>query len=340
MDPSKNKLVQIDPEAELRFFSQPDNQSYKTYLTITNVSQGSVAFKVKTTAPRFYVVKPNQGILDKGSKISIDITLITSAENQIDSNKFLVQVAQCELSSSETYQLNTLWDKKGKDQISAYKLKVSIAQNNQNFASAQSFGGQISPNANKPQSEIENLSSFREQMQILISHQELVVSLNKRKLKDKVSHNQMQHLSKTQWQNLFKHQRPKSMNMKELQSNFIPMFNKFNSDDINQSLSQSQSQNMNQENIKKKTEEVNRQLEQIQSDKKRVLGELDGLKRQLLDNDKQQYDWKEVDYKNESRFQIIHLLITAIICLFIGGYLVTRETKDGTQQPIVTGPDL
>jgi len=42
------------------------------------VSSGSVAFKVKTTAPRFYVVKPNQGILDKGAKITIDINLIPS----------------------------------------------------------------------------------------------------------------------------------------------------------------------------------------------------------------------------------------------------------------------
>jgi len=30
------------------------------------VSQGNIAYKVKTTAPRFYVVKPNQGILDRG----------------------------------------------------------------------------------------------------------------------------------------------------------------------------------------------------------------------------------------------------------------------------------
>ncbi len=62
----------------MRFFMQNDNQSYKSYLTITNVSNGNVAYKVKTTAPRFYVVKPNQGILDRGQKITIDITLIAS----------------------------------------------------------------------------------------------------------------------------------------------------------------------------------------------------------------------------------------------------------------------
>jgi hypothetical protein len=43
------------------------------------VSAGNIAYKVKTTAPRYYVVKPNQGILDKGQKITIDITLIPAA---------------------------------------------------------------------------------------------------------------------------------------------------------------------------------------------------------------------------------------------------------------------
>lgn len=52
---------------------------YKATLTITNTSSGNLAYKVKTTAPRQYVVKPNQGIIDKGQKVAVDITLIQSA---------------------------------------------------------------------------------------------------------------------------------------------------------------------------------------------------------------------------------------------------------------------
>ena len=70
-------IVSLDPTTELRFFIQRDQQ-LKSYLTIDNTSQGNVAYKVKTTAPKFYVVKPNQGILDKGQKITIDITLLAS----------------------------------------------------------------------------------------------------------------------------------------------------------------------------------------------------------------------------------------------------------------------
>lgn len=91
------------------------------------MSNGNVAYKVKTTAPRFYVVKPNQGILDKGQKINIDITLIDLPENKVDENKFLVQVASTEHSSSETYKLQTFWDTLGKGLSFSFKLKVGIA---------------------------------------------------------------------------------------------------------------------------------------------------------------------------------------------------------------------
>jgi hypothetical protein len=64
MNINRLDLVTLDPQTELRFTLSRD-QSLKAYLTIDNVSNGSVAYKVKTTAPKFYVVKPNQGILDK-----------------------------------------------------------------------------------------------------------------------------------------------------------------------------------------------------------------------------------------------------------------------------------
>jgi MSP (Major sperm protein) domain len=38
-----------------------------------------VAYKVKTTAPRLYVVKPNQGIMEGQQKILIEIAYIPSA---------------------------------------------------------------------------------------------------------------------------------------------------------------------------------------------------------------------------------------------------------------------
>jgi hypothetical protein len=55
----RQTFVVIDPDTEMRFFPQGDGTSYRSILTISNVSNGNIAYKVKTTAPRFYVVKPN-----------------------------------------------------------------------------------------------------------------------------------------------------------------------------------------------------------------------------------------------------------------------------------------
>ncbi len=70
----RNNLVTLDPSHDLRFMIQADGL-IKAYLTIDNISNGNMAFKIKTTAPKFYIVKPNQSILDKGQKLIVDITL-------------------------------------------------------------------------------------------------------------------------------------------------------------------------------------------------------------------------------------------------------------------------
>jgi hypothetical protein len=72
-------------------------------MTITNITEKSnLAYKVKTTSPKHYVVKPNQGILEHGKTVQIDITLLLSnqSENVVD-HKFLVLAGETELSVSE-----------------------------------------------------------------------------------------------------------------------------------------------------------------------------------------------------------------------------------------------
>ena len=69
------QIVVVEPHSELEFLRVPDGSLLKSVLRIKNVSKGSIAYKIKTTAPKYYVVKPNQGILDEASDISVDIQL-------------------------------------------------------------------------------------------------------------------------------------------------------------------------------------------------------------------------------------------------------------------------
>ena len=50
--------------------------SSKTVLKITNISSYKVAFKVKTTQPTWYYVRPNQSVLDVGQSEDVAIALV------------------------------------------------------------------------------------------------------------------------------------------------------------------------------------------------------------------------------------------------------------------------
>jgi hypothetical protein len=83
---ASNDLVSISPEDALMFSLRRDVEN-RVKLYIRNISGAKVAFKVKTTQPLCYFVKPNQGILDSkgsdGDKITIDIALTKEESNRL-----------------------------------------------------------------------------------------------------------------------------------------------------------------------------------------------------------------------------------------------------------------
>ena len=61
----------LDPSNELKF-KGPFDDYVTVSLTIRNPTDKRVAFKIKTTAPKRYCVKPNSGVLklDETAKIN------------------------------------------------------------------------------------------------------------------------------------------------------------------------------------------------------------------------------------------------------------------------------
>eukprot|EP00450_Noctiluca_scintillans_P001139 CAMPEP_0194498766 /NCGR_PEP_ID=MMETSP0253-20130528/15297_1 /TAXON_ID=2966 /ORGANISM="Noctiluca scintillans" /LENGTH=199 /DNA_ID=CAMNT_0039340453 /DNA_START=39 /DNA_END=638 /DNA_ORIENTATION=- len=60
-------------------------------ITVTNVSDQHVAFKVKTTTPKSYVVKPSYHTLRPAESTDVQITLQLQAGDSVNSHLFLVQ---------------------------------------------------------------------------------------------------------------------------------------------------------------------------------------------------------------------------------------------------------
>ncbi|XP_059832314.1 VAMP (vesicle-associated membrane protein)-associated protein A, like isoform X2 [Hypanus sabinus] len=86
------QVLILDPPIELKF-KGPFTDVVTTNLKLKNPSDKRVCFKVKTTAPRRYCVRPNSGIIDPGSIITVSVMLqpFDYDPNEKSKHKFMVQ---------------------------------------------------------------------------------------------------------------------------------------------------------------------------------------------------------------------------------------------------------
>mmetsp|Transcript_51718 Transcript_51718/g.124824 ORF Transcript_51718/g.124824 Transcript_51718/m.124824 type:complete len:342 (+) Transcript_51718:101-1126(+) len=73
-----SSLLKIDPESELNFQLSSTEATPKCTMTLSHAggTTEAVAFKVKTTQPRRYLVRPNQGLVLPGQSETISILLV------------------------------------------------------------------------------------------------------------------------------------------------------------------------------------------------------------------------------------------------------------------------
>ena len=83
------KLFSLSPNDSLNFDLSPSAPKTQNLL-ITNISPRPIAYKLRTTASKSYLVKPNQGYLNQDESISISITIqLTEMQPEIK-HKFMV----------------------------------------------------------------------------------------------------------------------------------------------------------------------------------------------------------------------------------------------------------
>ena len=66
--------IQLNPSNDL-MFKGPFDDYVTVSLGIQNPTERRIAFKIKTTAPKRYCVKPNSGVLDKGDQTRVNGSL-------------------------------------------------------------------------------------------------------------------------------------------------------------------------------------------------------------------------------------------------------------------------
>ncbi|CAH1453838.1 unnamed protein product [Lactuca virosa] len=122
---SGNKLITVDPE-ELRFQFELEKASHCD-LKVSNATDKYVAFKVKTTSPKKYFVRPNTGVIQPRDTSVIRVTLQPQLEYPPDmlcKDKFLLQSTPVpSITDTEELPANTFSKEPGKH-LEECKLKV------------------------------------------------------------------------------------------------------------------------------------------------------------------------------------------------------------------------
>ncbi|KAG0370420.1 PapD-like protein [Gamsiella multidivaricata] len=123
--------IELEPSAQLGF-RRPLTEPIKESLIIRNPTQLPIAFKVKTTAPKQYCVRPNSGRVEAGEELEVQVQMQAMKEDPpIDfrcKDKFLVQSVAI---TAEREQLSPqdLWptiEREARDQIREKKIRCAF----------------------------------------------------------------------------------------------------------------------------------------------------------------------------------------------------------------------
>ncbi|KAM5485911.1 phosphatidylinositol-binding protein scs2 [Microsporum canis] len=122
--------VEIEP-GELGF-KRPFTKEVSEILYLRNPNSDPVAFKVKTTAPKHYCVRPNSGRIEPGKQVEVQVLLQAMKEDPpLDAkcrDKFLVQSVAVS-ADKEFSNVASIWqdvEKKSKSLIQERKIRVNF----------------------------------------------------------------------------------------------------------------------------------------------------------------------------------------------------------------------
>ena len=162
-----NVYAILEPDSFIEFDFSPKITSTST-LSIKNIISQNIAFKVKTTAQKSYIVRPNQGIINPNDTQELIITMQPLLEYPGDVNhRFLVQTAPTDLSTDQLEDLTKFWTNPPPSSQNA-KLSVLISDPNK-FQSTSSFQTIFSENKAEKyenlKNEIKDLNEFQDKQE-------------------------------------------------------------------------------------------------------------------------------------------------------------------------------
>jgi len=121
MSSKRDQVLIIDPPVELTF-QGPFHQAVTSSMKLANPSDKKVYFKIKTTAPKRYCVKPNSGVVVPKSDVQIAVSLQPFDYDPAEKNKHKFMVQSMFAPDGEVDQ-DKLWKEADSSEMMDSKLK-------------------------------------------------------------------------------------------------------------------------------------------------------------------------------------------------------------------------
>ncbi|XP_026555184.1 vesicle-associated membrane protein-associated protein A isoform X1 [Pseudonaja textilis] len=124
------QILVLDPPTDLKF-KGPFTDVVITNLKLRNPSDRKVCFKVKTTAPRRYCVRPNSGIIDPGTSVTVSVMLqpFDYDPNEKSKHKFMVQTI---FAPANITDMEAVWKDAKSEELMDSKLRCVFEMPNEN----------------------------------------------------------------------------------------------------------------------------------------------------------------------------------------------------------------
>ncbi|XP_041735811.1 vesicle-associated membrane protein-associated protein A isoform X3 [Coregonus clupeaformis] len=115
------QVLALEPPYDLKF-KGPFTEVVTTNLKLKNPSDRKVCFKVKTTAPRRYCVRPNSGMIESGATVTVSVMLqpFEYDPNDKSKHKFMVQTI---FAPSTATDMDAVWKDAKPDDLMDSKLR-------------------------------------------------------------------------------------------------------------------------------------------------------------------------------------------------------------------------
>lgn len=124
-DHSPGEMLRLNPNNLIIF--KNENEEVTGQFTITNMDDGAVSFKIRTTSPEKFRVRPSSGVLTKGATQTILIVVQPGFQlRNVMKDMFLVMSVQIPKTDLSQKELSDIWANSSGSKVDEYRLKCQF----------------------------------------------------------------------------------------------------------------------------------------------------------------------------------------------------------------------